>query len=156
MKLIKGTDIGFQKEEICRTSTEDLLNLRKSILIYLKSKKLKKRNGNFAEVYKRINEELKDRKEGKKSVVKEEKTIQKAEELETEEDSSIKKTECSNSDISEIEKKNEIEDLNFNREVDLLGKKRKGDEISFPSFLNDKQGKKKEIFLQGKILLINI
>jgi len=36
--------------------------LRKSIVIYLKSKKLKKRNANFMEVYQRISDELKERK----------------------------------------------------------------------------------------------
>jgi hypothetical protein len=60
--LEKGTDIGFDKKEVQKTRTEDLLMLRKSIVIYLKSKKLKKRNINFMEVYYRINEELKERK----------------------------------------------------------------------------------------------
>lgn len=58
----KGTEVGFNKEEIKKTPTDDLLALRKSVLLYLKSKKLKKRNANFMEVYQRINEELKERK----------------------------------------------------------------------------------------------
>jgi hypothetical protein len=58
----KGTEVGFNKEEIKKTATEDLLALRKSVLAYLKSKKLKKRNANFMEVYQRINKELKERK----------------------------------------------------------------------------------------------
>jgi hypothetical protein len=58
----KGTEVGFNKEEIKKTGTEDLLALRKSVLAYLKSKKLKKRNANFMEVYQRINQELKERK----------------------------------------------------------------------------------------------
>ncbi len=62
LNLEKGTDIGFDKKEIKNTSTEDLLTLRKSIVIYLKSKKLKKRNGNFMNVYQRISNELRDRK----------------------------------------------------------------------------------------------
>lgn len=60
--LINGTDIGFKQEEIRKTTTDDLLNLRTSILGYLKSKKLKKRNAKFMEVYIRINEELIHRK----------------------------------------------------------------------------------------------
>ncbi len=35
--------------------------MRKSIVVYLKSKKLKKRNANFIEVFKRINDELNER-----------------------------------------------------------------------------------------------
>lgn len=58
----KGTDIGFQMEEIKNTSTEDLLIIRSSILSYLKSKKLKKRNANYMGVFFRINQELSLRK----------------------------------------------------------------------------------------------
>lgn len=39
--------------------------LKKAIVSYLQSKKLKKRNSSFIDVYKRINEELKSRKETK-------------------------------------------------------------------------------------------
>lgn len=57
-----GTDIGYDKNEIKSTSSGDLVNLRNSIVGYLKSKKLKKRNANFMQVFSRINEELKKRK----------------------------------------------------------------------------------------------
>jgi hypothetical protein len=63
--LEKGTEVGFDFNEIKLTTSEDLYNLRKSILLYLKSKKLKKRNGNFMEVFQRINLELRRRKSGK-------------------------------------------------------------------------------------------
>jgi hypothetical protein len=69
VKLKARTDIGFQIDEIKSTSTEDLINLRKSLLVYLNSKKLKKRNGNFAHVFKRISHELKERKYGKISQI---------------------------------------------------------------------------------------
>jgi len=58
----KGTDIGFQMDEIKKTSTEDLMILRSSIVSYLKSKKLKKRNSNYMGVFLRINQELSLRK----------------------------------------------------------------------------------------------
>jgi hypothetical protein len=70
--LEKGTDVGFNKEEIQKTSTEDLLALKKTVVAYLKSKKLKKRNGNFMDVYQRINDELKERK---KIVIEEKESI---------------------------------------------------------------------------------
>jgi hypothetical protein len=57
----KGTDIGFNLEEIKNTLTEDLLTLRQSVFQYLRSKKLKKRNANFMNVFIRINVELKAR-----------------------------------------------------------------------------------------------
>lgn len=63
--LEKGTDIGFEKHEIEQTSTEDLITLRKSIVSYLRSKKLKKRNANFIDVCKRINHVLKERDDKK-------------------------------------------------------------------------------------------
>jgi len=54
----KGTDIGFQMDEIKNTATEDLLIIRSSVISYLKSKKLKKRNSNYMGVFLRINQEL--------------------------------------------------------------------------------------------------
>jgi hypothetical protein len=53
------TNVGFEKEEIKNTSTEDLLNLKYSIAGYLKSKKLKKRNMKYMLVFQRITKELK-------------------------------------------------------------------------------------------------
>ena len=61
IKFDRNTFIGFDQTEINKTSTEDLLSLRKAVYGYLKSTKLKKRNGNFMEVFYRINNELKKR-----------------------------------------------------------------------------------------------
>lgn len=60
--IIKGTDIGYDKDEIKNTSTEDLITLRKSIIGYITSKKLKKKNQKFIDVYVRVTAELKNRK----------------------------------------------------------------------------------------------
>lgn len=58
----ENTDIGYSKDEIKATSTEDLLTLRGAILSYLKSATLKRRNPNYLKVFKRINKELLKRK----------------------------------------------------------------------------------------------
>ena len=55
--------MGFDKREITNTKTADLILLKKSIVPYLTSKKLKKRNSSFIDIYKRISEELKSRLE---------------------------------------------------------------------------------------------
>lgn len=60
----RNTFIGFDEKEINKTSTEDLLLLRRPVYAYIKSTKLKKRNANFIEVFKRINRELARRGEG--------------------------------------------------------------------------------------------
>ncbi len=57
----RNTFIGFDQYEIENTSTPDLLMIRKPVYQYLKSTKLKKRNANFIDVFKRINKELRDR-----------------------------------------------------------------------------------------------
>lgn len=57
----RNTFIGFNVEEIKKTSTEELIIIKKSIVGYLKSTKLKKRNANFYDVFKRISRELKKR-----------------------------------------------------------------------------------------------
>jgi hypothetical protein len=55
------TNVGFEQDEIRKTSIEDLINLKYSIGGYLKSKKLKKRNMKYMLVYQRITQELKRR-----------------------------------------------------------------------------------------------
>jgi hypothetical protein len=61
IKFDRNSFIGFEQEEIDQTETEDLLTIRRAVYGYLKSKKLKKRNANFMEVFCRINRELKKR-----------------------------------------------------------------------------------------------
>jgi hypothetical protein len=62
IKFDRNSFIGFDKEEIEKSSTTDLLMIRKPVLEYLRSTKLKKRNANFMDVFKRINKELRARK----------------------------------------------------------------------------------------------
>ena len=71
---IVNTDIGYNQEELDATTTDDLLVLRRAIYSYMKSPTLKKRNPNYLKLFKRINEELKERK-----VLEEEKTGKKSE-----------------------------------------------------------------------------
>ena len=61
-EFIKGSDVGFDIDEIKATPTEELKTIRRSIFEYLKSTKQKKRNANFKEAFLRINEELEERK----------------------------------------------------------------------------------------------
>ena len=56
-----NTNIGYEKEELKKTSTDDLLILRKAIYSYLKSPNLKKRNPNYLKLFKRLEEEIKTR-----------------------------------------------------------------------------------------------
>lgn len=58
---IINTDIGYNNEELKATSTDDLIVLRRAIYSYLKSPNLKKRNPNYLKLFRRLNEELKNR-----------------------------------------------------------------------------------------------
>jgi hypothetical protein len=60
-----NTFIGFDQNEIEKTSDEDLILIRKDIYSYLTNPKLKKRNSNFKTVFYRINKELSKRKREK-------------------------------------------------------------------------------------------
>jgi hypothetical protein len=60
-RFVRNTFIGFDEKEIKQTSTEELFVIRKAVSGYLNSKKLKRRNANFKEVYRRINQELRSR-----------------------------------------------------------------------------------------------
>lgn len=132
--FIKGTDIGFDKDEIKKTSTEDLLTLRKSILVYLKSTKLKKRNANFMDAYQRINDELKERKE---TALRKENCFYGYVKVELEQKTnSSTHDSCSNED---------------NTKKSLLKRKTSGIEIEIPSFLNDKKQKVEVVFKKEEI-----
>jgi hypothetical protein len=58
----RNTFIGFDQKEIESSNNDDLINIRKVISGYLNSTKLKKRNANFIDAYKRITKELARRK----------------------------------------------------------------------------------------------
>lgn len=151
----KGTDIGFQMDEIKKTSTEDLLILRSSIVSYLKSKKLKKRNANYMGVFLRINQELSLRKKIPKFITTTDiiKNLP-AKEAGTGTESKLsyesfgihKNSNCSSAkaqklfDFFEYEK-----NKNKSFEKKLLSRKVSQDshlEIDIPSFLNDKNSLK--------------
>ena len=58
-----NTYIGYDKNEIAATPTEELIILKRAIYSYLKSPTLKNKNPNYLKVFKRMNEELKTRKD---------------------------------------------------------------------------------------------
>lgn len=60
-KLTRSCPTGFDNEELSRTSTLELLHLRKSVYEYLNFKSVKTRNIQFIALVKRINEELERR-----------------------------------------------------------------------------------------------
>jgi hypothetical protein len=112
MSLVKGTDVGFHKNELLKITTFELVSMRKTISSYLHSKKLKKRNGKFMDVYIRICEELKRRKRGH-----------------------------SESDTTTYSSGNSSPKLNYKTSYDFLRKKSYPSQlfdISIPSFFNDK------------------
>jgi hypothetical protein len=131
--LEKGTEVGFNKDEIIKTTTEDLLTLRKSIVLYLKSKKLKKRNANFMEVYTRINEELKMRKIINK---KEEESVNFGF-IKAEISPQLRKLSSAESSIDK-------EELLPEGKVLLQRKHSMALEVEIPSFLNDKKQRKEQ------------
>jgi len=135
----RNTFIGFDQEEIEKTSTNELLMVRKHVYEYLKSTKLKKRNANFIEVFKRINKELrtrnilpakqlKEKRNGKEIVF-----------------NLIKKTRCStNTDSismrSDERSSSTVEKFkNSNKDIFLSHKNYLNIEI--PNFFNDKKQK---------------
>ena len=124
----KGSEVGFNKEEIIKTSTEDLLALRKSVLLYIKSKKLKKRNANFKDVYQRINQELNERKHLTK---KEEESINQGfvKVVHTESRRSM-----STSELTSAKEDSLVEAQHF-----LKRKHSLAIEVEIPSFFNDKK-----------------
>lgn len=67
--FIKGSDVGYDLDEIKATSTQELKNIRASIYTYLLSTNQKKRNANFKELFLRINEELKARQHSISNVI---------------------------------------------------------------------------------------
>merc|ERR1711957_494794 len=128
---IVNTDIGYNQEELDATTTDDLLVLRRAIYSYMKSPTLKKRNPNYLKLFKRINEELKERK-----VLEEEKTG--------------KKSEIGNKFLFDGQDKIKFfqKTLKEKENKDLLKLKRKNDiqkkpNLSIPEFLQDKSKEKK-------------
>lgn len=145
----KGTDIGFQMDEIKNTSTEDLLILRSSIISYLKSKKLKKRNANYMGVFLRINQELTLRKKIPKFITTTDiiKNLPSREIGNTSQNYDVHKNlNCSSANAQKLFDFFEYE-KNKNKafEKKLLNRKFSQDshlEIDIPSFFNDKNSLK--------------
>ena len=141
MSFERGTDIGFHMDEIKQNTTEDLLVLRSSIYSYLKTKKLKKRNSKYMDVYIRINKELSLRNAENKSKENPKKEEKPVEETKTNSFSAQKLFE-----FFETQK-------NKDEEAKLLNKKTKNSAgFDIPNFFNDKTNeqikKKKEILMQ--------
>lgn len=107
--------IGFDSKELMEMCSEELLNLRVSVLNYLNCRKLKHRNAEFMKLFHRINFELRQRKI----------TVQHIKSKDKKPDESILNNQF-------LGKKFIFSDCLF--------------EIDFPSFLNDKDGRK-----QGKL-----
>lgn len=130
LTYVRNSYIGFDKEEIRMTPTADLITIRKAVLGYIRSTKLKKRNVNFLEVYKRINSEIKEREVNERN------------------EQQIFRKRYLNSDILFPPKGN----ICFSNENDLLLRKRKSfDFDEFPDFLNDKEIKtEKKVVNEGK------
>merc|ERR1712151_408433 len=131
-----NTDIGYDKEELNNTTTEDLLILKRAIYSYLKSPNLKKRNPNYMKLFKRINEELKRRK----GTQEEKKTILHK--------FSFDKTDLKFKDEIKENKEN-IEFLNRKRSCEV-----KKPNLAIPEFLQDKSKEKEfdiSIILDNKI-----
>jgi hypothetical protein len=141
MTFERGTDIGFHMDEIKQNTTEDLLVLRHSIYGYLKTKKLKKRNSKYMDVYIRINKELSLR--NAENISRE---IPKKEEEPIEENKTNSFSAQKLFEFFETQKLKEEEEK-------LLNKKTKNStSFDIPNFLNDKTNevikKKKEIIKQ--------
>jgi hypothetical protein len=139
MSFERGTDIGFHMDEIKQNTTEDLLVLRSSIYSYLKTKKLKKRNSKYMDVYIRINKELSLRNAENKNKEDSKKEEEPIEEIKTNSFSAQK--------LFEFFETQKVKD-----EENLLNKKKKSAGFDIPNFLNDKTNeqikKKKEILKQ--------
>lgn len=147
MTFERGTDIGFHMDEIKQNSTEDLLVLRSSIYSYLKTKKLKKRNSKYMDVYIRINKELTLRSEEKEN---------------SNSPNASSSTESTNRTSSfSAQSLYEFFDLQKKKEKDeeLLNKKIKNSsKIDIPNFLNDKNleiKKKKEVIKEKEEKISN-
>ena len=142
MAFERGTDIGFQMDEIKQNTTEDLLILRSSIYSYLKLKKLKKRNSKYMDLYIRINKELSLRNSANTN---NENSTNKKEE----QSNDAKSTKTNSFSAKSIFEFFETQ-KNKEKKDDLLCKKLKNSsQIDIPNFLNDKTNeqikKKKEV-----------
>ncbi len=157
-------------DEIKKTSTQDLMILRSSIIAYLRSKRLKKRNSNYMNVYVRMNYELNLRKKNlnfssfsdaiNETEDKKMENSIKGKDTTTEENLFIKKT--NNSDLTEKKFYDSFEYCKKNSEINLLSRKLTQDshlKIDIPSFLNDKKSleikKLKESLQDNNLILVN-
>merc|ERR1711957_617450 len=125
--------------------TEDLLVLRSSIYSYLKTKKLKKRNSKYMDVYIRINKELSLRNAENKSKENPKKEEKQVEETKTNSFSAQK--------LFEFFETQKVKD----EEILLKQKTKNSSGFDIPNFFNDKTSeikKKKEILkLKDDIIL---
>ena len=63
-KLINGTNVGFDASELKKTSTIELKNILKLIIMYFNNKKRQKiYNSKYKTLFQRVKQELKDREE---------------------------------------------------------------------------------------------
>ena len=63
-KLINGTNVGFDVSELKKTSTIELKNILKLIIMYFNNKKRQKiYNSKYKTLFQRVKQELKDREE---------------------------------------------------------------------------------------------
>ena len=131
--------MGFDQEEIKNTKTADLILLKRSIVPYLTSKKLKKRNSSFIGLYKRITEELKSRQEISLNANKI--TLDDADK---QDEANSTRTDARSDSSKTVPFLSGIEEQS--RENDFLFLKRKISansvlEIEIPSFLHDKRNR---------------
>ena len=117
------TDVGFDFDELKNTSTEDLVSMKESIVLYLSSKRRKIKNMNYRDLYNRITVELENRNQLKEKI---EKDIQDFKCYTFASNFGIQK------DVFGFDIKNTVNNLNSTFGVNLP---------KFPSFLNDKSEK---------------
>lgn len=130
MTFLRNTFIGFDNEEITRTSSEDLVRIRKSVYAYITSPNLKKRNADFIDCFKRISRELKAR-----GVVSKTKVLRKTktgEVFDLWKEKGNRST-CPADTLSSHGQKSNA----ANKDLKFLKKKHSLD-FDFPGFLNDK------------------
>lgn len=153
-----NTFVGYDLEEISKTTSDDLLMLRRAIYGYLSSDKLKKRNKNFITVYNNINKELVNRNVLKHSV-----KISKNVNSFFNTTKMTKKIEglSDKNKAKHDEKDEKIKIKNTSNDDKLLKKKRSStpknkNYFSIPDFFNDKSNKDDSFqALQSDLLLKN-
>lgn len=130
--------VGFEKDELKDSTTSELLQLKNTVFAYLKSNSQKFKNSEYISLYKRIIEELKNRKLQKEEEIKSNTKVheEKRGHISNRSDQIISSS-CLNFDSVESAKNS------------FLGRKKNYSEGTFdfniPSFFNDFEGSKKEI-----------